>query len=152
MDAHGSLRSSLTHVALHVLNMNKTIEFFQKYTQLEKIHERFDDSTGTRSAWLSNPGDKTSVASRFVIVLVEGDIPTNLLGGVEPVYGMLKPISHLGFSMESREAVDKIVEAARVDGILVFGPKYLNPEIGYICIIRDPDGNQLEFSHEQVLG
>jgi hypothetical protein len=29
---------------------------------------------------------------------------------------------------------------------------YRNPVVGYICLIRDPDGNNLEFSVEQVLG
>ena len=146
-------QSALTHVAIHVRDMKKTVEFYEKYPGLAKIHERLDEgSTGTRSVWLSNPEDRTSAASKFVIVLVEGDIPKNLLGGVEPLYGMLKPISHLGFSMESRAAVDGIAEIAKADGRLVFGPRYLNPEIGYICIISDPDGNQLEFSHEQVLG
>jgi len=133
--------------------MQSTVEFYEKYTHLRKIHERLDSgSTGTRSVWLSNPGDLTSAASRFVVVLVEGNIPKHLLGGVEPLYGMMKPISHLGFSMESRAAVDRIAEMATADGILAFAPRYLNPEIGYICIIKDPDGNQLEFSHEQVLG
>jgi len=28
----------------------------------------------------------------------------------------------------------------------------MNPVVGYICLVRDPDGNQLEFSVEQVLG
>jgi len=133
--------------------MKQTVEFYEKYTRMEKIHERLDaGSTGTRSVWLSNPKDRTSAASKFVIVLVEGDIPKNLLGGVEPLYGMLKPISHLGFSMESRAAVDKIAELATAEGRLAFGPRFLNPEIGYICIVTDPDGNQLEFSHDQVLG
>ena len=153
MDSQSKPQSALTHVAIHVRDIPKTVAFYEKYTHLKKIHERLDaESTGTRSVWLSNPADLTSAASKFVIVLVEGDIPKNLLGGVEPLYGMLKPISHFGFSMESRAAVDRIAEMAKADGNLVFGPRYLNPEIGYICIIKDPDGNQLEFSHEQVLG
>jgi len=41
---------------------------------------------------------------------------------------------------------------AKEDGVLVLGPRYMNPVVGYICLIRDPDGNQLEFSVEQVLG
>ncbi len=41
---------------------------------------------------------------------------------------------------------------AKEDGILVLGPRYMNPVVGYICIVHDPDGNQLEFSVEQVLG
>ena len=41
---------------------------------------------------------------------------------------------------------------AKEDGTLVLGPRYMNPVVGYICLVRDPDGNQVEFSVEQVLG
>jgi lactoylglutathione lyase len=34
----------------------------------------------------------------------------------------------------------------------VLGPMYRNPVVGYICLVRDPDGNNIEFSVEQVLG
>ena len=36
--------------------------------------------------------------------------------------------------------------------ILVLGPMYRNDVVGYICLIKDPDGNNIEFSVEQILG
>ena len=47
---------------------------------------------------------------------------------------------------------DRIAEMAKEEGVLVLGLRYMNPVVGYICLIRDPDGNQLEFSVEQDLG
>jgi len=41
---------------------------------------------------------------------------------------------------------------AKEDGCLVLGPMYRNAVVGYICLVRDPDGNNIEFSVEQVLG
>ena len=34
----------------------------------------------------------------------------------------------------------------------MLGPMYRNVVVGYICLIRDPDGNNIEFSVEQDLG
>ena len=41
---------------------------------------------------------------------------------------------------------------AKDEGCLLLGPMYRNPVVGYICIVTDPDGNNVEFSVEQVLG
>ena len=54
--------------------------------------------------------------------------------------------------MNTRDEVDQIAAMAEEEGILVLGPMYRNDVVGYICLIRDPDGNNVEFSVEQVLG
>jgi catechol 2,3-dioxygenase-like lactoylglutathione lyase family enzyme len=144
--------SLFTHVALPVRDLDATLESFRKYTTLELIHEREDPDTGLRSVWLANGRDKTADAARFVLVLICGSLPSQITGDMKEEYGFLTSISHLGISLTTREEVDRIAEMAKADGILVLGPRYMNPVVGYICIVRDPDGNQLEFSVEQVLG
>ena len=145
--------SVLTHVALPVRDLDATLAFYAKYTTLELIHERTDAETGLRSVWLANKGDRTEAAARFVIVLIQGKLPRNVVGdAIEEKYGLLTSISLLGISMNSRADVDRIAEMAARDGCLVLGPMYRNPVVGYICLVRDPDGNNLEFSVEQVLG
>ena len=54
--------------------------------------------------------------------------------------------------MDTREDVDQIAAMAKEDDILVLGPMYRNEVVGYICLIKDPDGNNVEFSVEQILG
>lgn len=144
--------SLLTHVALPVRDLDSTLDFYRRYTTLELIHERTDPETGLRSVWLANRRDRTEVAARFVLVLICGALPTRITGDIREEYGFLRSISHLGISLNSREDVDRIAAMAADEGILVLGPRYMNPVVGYICIVRDPDGNQLEFSVEQVLG
>jgi len=144
--------SLFTHVALPVRDLDATLAFYRRYTTLELIHERTDPETGLRSVWLANSRDKTDEAARFVLVLICGKLPTQITGGIEEEYGFLTSISHLGISLNTRDEVDRIAEMAEQDGILVLGPRYMNPVVGYICIVHDPDGNQLEFSVEQVLG
>ena len=151
--------SVLTHLALPVRDLEATLAFYRRYTTLEVIHERQDDETGLRTAWLANPGDRTNAgddlgiqAARFVIVLICGSLPTNITGDIKEEYGFLRSIAHFGISLDSRDDVDRVAAMAKEDGILVLGPVYRNPVVGYICIVTDPDGNNVEFSVEQDLG
>ena len=144
--------SLLTHIALPVRDLDATLAFYEKYTTLVNIHERLDADTGMRSVWLANARDVTAAAARFVIVLICGKLPTKITGDIKEEYGFLRSISHLGISLETREQVDEIAAAAKDDGCLLLGPMYRNEVVGYICVITDPDGNNLEFSVEQVLG
>jgi lactoylglutathione lyase len=144
--------SLLTHIALPVRDLEATLAFYAKYTKLVNIHERQDPETGLRTAWLANARDITEAGARFVIVLIHGKLPTNITGDIKEQYGFLKSISHLGISVESRAEVDRLAEMAREDGCLLLGPMYRNEVVGYICVVTDPDGNNLEFSVEQVLG
>lgn len=144
--------SLFTHVALPVRDLDETLAFYRKYTTLELIHERTDPETGLRSVWLANRRDKTAEAARFVLVLICGSLPAQVTGDIKEEYGFLTSISHLGISLNTRDEIDAIADMAKEEGILVLGPRYMNPVVGYICIVRDPDGNQLEFSVEQVLG
>ena len=144
--------SLLTHIALPVRDLDATLAFYAKYTKLVNIHERQDPETGLRTAWLANARDITDAGARFVIVLIHGKLPTKITGDIKEQYGFLKSISHLGISVESRAEVDRLAELAREDGCLLLGPMYRNEVVGYICVVTDPDGNNLEFSVEQVLG
>ena len=145
--------SFLTHIALPVKDLDATLAFYEKYTSMKLIHERQDENTGLRSVWLANERDLTEEAARFVIVLICGSLPRQVVGDeMKEQYGFLTSIAHLGISMESREDVDRIAEMAKEDGCLVLGPMYRNEVVGYICIVTDPDGNNLEFSVEQILG
>lgn len=151
--------SLLTHIALPVRDLDVTLAFYRRYTTLEVIHDRADADTGMRSVWLANPGDKTHAgdgvgiqAATFVIVLIHGALPKQITGDIKESYGFLTSISHLGLSCDSREDVDRIAALAKEEGRLLLGPMYRNAVVGYICIVQDPDGNNLEFSVEQVLG
>lgn len=145
--------SLLTHVALPVRDLDATLAFYKKYTTLANIHERSDPETGLRSVWLANERDVTTEgAARFVIVLICGSLPTKITGDIKEEYGFLRSISHLGISLNTRDEVDQIASMAREEGCLLLGPMYRNEVVGYICVITDPDGNNVEFSVEQVLG
>lgn len=143
----------LTHIALPVRDLDAMSRFYERYTTMVKIHEREDPETGLRTIWLANERDITPEGARFVIVLIQGAPPRNIVGNeLKEQYGFLTSFSHLGLSLNSRDEVDAVAALAAEEGCLVLGPMYRNEVVGYICLIRDPDGNNIEFSVEQVLG
>ena len=152
MESNAPPASLLTHIALPVKDLDATLAFYERYTTLVNIHERVDPQTGLRSVWLANQRDVTADAARFVIVLICGKLPTAVTGDIKEEYGFLRSISHLGISLESRDDVDRVAAMAKEEGCLLLGPMYRNEVVGYICIVTDPDGNNIEFSVEQVLG
>ncbi len=60
------------------------------------------------------------------------------------------PLGHLGLELEDRSAVDSAVRYATDADCLVFGPVD-HPKAGYYCMLRDPDGNNVELSVGQSL-
>ncbi|MBI3591732.1 MAG: VOC family protein [Candidatus Melainabacteria bacterium] len=131
------MKSELTHIALLVSNVDSTADFYIKYCGLKVLQRRVDPKTGYRVIWLG-------ADLNFVIVALESE--------KKPIQSIAKPLSHLGFSLESREEVDQIAMVAREEGLLNYGPVYFDSVVGYICEILDPDGNSVEFSYGQELG
>ena len=152
MEGSAPPTSLLTHIALPVRDLDATLAFYARYTTMVNIHERVDPDSGLRTAGLANEVDVTDEAARFVIVLICGKLPTAVTGDIKEEYGFLRSISHLGISLNTRDEVDQIAAMAKADGCLLLGPMYRNAVVGYICIVTDPDGNNIEFSVEQMLG
>jgi len=124
----------LTHVALPVREMDRSLAFYEKYARLQVVHERNDD--GVRVAWIS---DRTRP---FVVVLIE----------VPEVRNPLLPLAHLGVGVESRERVDELTAAAEDDGLARYGPIDSGYPVGYWALVSDPDNHTLEVSYGQEVG
>jgi catechol 2,3-dioxygenase-like lactoylglutathione lyase family enzyme len=131
------MKPKFTHVALLVSDVDRTADFYIKYCGLKVLHRRVDPKTGFRSVWL---GENLN----FVIVAFENKD--------KPIQSISKPLSHLGFSLNSREEVDEIAKIAEKERLLRYGPVYFDEVVGYICEVLDPDGNSVEFSYGQQLG
>jgi lactoylglutathione lyase len=127
-----------THVALSSGDLDRSIEFFTSLTPLVVV-ERFKDDAG-QSVWLSNPGQ---VETPFVLVLVS----FNATAGSPQ--GLLTPFAHLGIEVPNRADVDALADRAREMGCLHWEPRDMPPPVGYICALKDPDGNVIEISHNQ---
>jgi len=123
----------LTHVALTVSDIDRSLAFYAKYANMRAVHRRRDMETASDVVWISD-GTRP-----FVVVLIEKpDVSVQLL-----------PIAHLGVGCESRARVDELCAAAREEGVLIDGPSDSGPPVGYWAFLRDPDGHTLELAHGQ---
>lgn len=127
-----------THIALPSGDLDKSVEFYTTMTPLVLV-ERFKDEAG-QSAWLSNDGQ---VETPFVLVLVSFNADA---GGQ---LGLLTPFAHLGIEVPSRSDVDELAAKAEELGCLHWTPRDMPAPVGYICALKDPDGNVIEISHNQ---
>lgn len=126
----------LTHIALPVADIERSIQFYATYAGMQVVHRRIDAESGVDVVWLS---DRTRP---FVIVLIQ-------TASVQPI---LSPLAHLGVGCQSREAMDALCNQARQEGVLVQGPKDSQYPVGYWAFLRDPDGHTLELSYGQEIG
>ena len=135
-----------THVALPCSDIDRSVEFYTTITPLVVV-ARNDDENG-RGVWLSN--DK-QVETPFVLVLAEFPAALAQQFGQTPgePIATLAPFAHIGIELPRREDVDAVADRARAAGALEWEPRQMAPHIGYICSVRDPDGNIVEFSHDQ---
>jgi lactoylglutathione lyase len=138
MAEHRLTEARWTHVALPSGDLEASIEFYTTMTPLVVV-ERFANEEG-ESAWLSN--DKQA-ESPFVLVLVQ------FFKDKGGKLGLLQPFAHIGIEVPNREDVDAIAEKAREAGNLHWEPRQMDAHVGYICALKDPDGNVVEISHDQ---
>lgn len=131
------MTANLTHLALHVRDLDACVAFYGDFCGMKIVHERGDAKE--RVVWLAEPGQE----ERFIIVLLPGGPGRNQADS---------DFSHLGFALDSRAAVDQVAERAAAAGHLVWEPREEPYPVGYYCGLKDPDGNFVEFSYGQPLG
>jgi catechol 2,3-dioxygenase-like lactoylglutathione lyase family enzyme len=129
-------RPHLTHVATRSRDVAKSVDFYQRFVGLHVVHDRLDDTV--RVVWLSEQAEDPT----FVLVII---------GIPHEEHGDRSLAEHFGYDLPSREAVDEIAARGTAEGILLQGPVYAGPIVGYFCMLRDPDGNIVEFSHGQPI-
>ena len=138
----GPKRAAWTHIALHVKDIDATIAWYERFTHLTLL-SRGEDEDG-KNAWI---GDASQPDSPFVLVagqFFEGHDP--FAPAPHPPMG---PFAHIGIELPSKAAIDEIAARGKAEGCLAFGPMQMPKQIGYICFLKDPDGNTVEFSYDQ---
>ncbi len=138
----GPRKSTWTHIALCVKDIDASIAWYERHTHL-KLLSRGEDKDG-KNAWL---GDDTQAASPFVLVLgqfYEGHDPF-----APAPHLPMGPFAHIGIELPTKEAVDEKAAIGKAEGCLAFGPMQMPKQIGYICFLKDPDGNTIEYSFDQ---
>ncbi len=129
----------MTHIALHVRDLDACVAFYRRFCGLKVVRERRPGDGGKTIYWLAEPGREND----FIFVLLPGGPGRHLAAG---------DFSHFGFALDSRQAVDRIAARAEAAGCLAWPPRQEPYPVGYYCGLNDPDGNFGEFSYGQPLG
>ena len=132
-----TFKPTLTHIALHVENLEACLSFYEEYCGLAVVHRR--EEYGKTVVWMAEQGRE----EEFILVLIPGGPPRDQLDN---------DYSHLGFALESKTAVNALADKARAEGCLLWEPEDHPYPVGYYFGVRDPDGNAIEFSFGQPLG
>ncbi len=138
----GPARARWTHLALRVKDIDASIDWYTEYTPMTLLDRR-EDADGF-GAWL---GMDDMVEHPFILVVAQ------FLEGHDPFAAapnaVLGPFAHLGIEMTAKDDVDAMAERGREGGYLTMPPTMMPAPIGYICMLRDPDGNTIEYSWDQ---
>jgi catechol 2,3-dioxygenase-like lactoylglutathione lyase family enzyme len=136
--------ASLTHFALHVADADSTAYFYRRFGDMQVVRAwENQDGGGLKVAWLKS----ADVANPFVLVLLEGK--SAQFGG--DIQAKIGPLSHFGFALDSREAVDAVARKGEAAGFLLMAPRDAGDIVGYHCYLQDPNGHSVEFSFGQAL-
>lgn len=131
------MRPTLTHLALHVPDLDACVAFYREFCAMTVIHRRA--GKGSQIVWMAEPGKE----HEFIFVIMPGGQDRGLAAD---------DYSHFGFAVASREQVDAIAAKAQTAGCLIWAPRDEPYPVGYYCGLRDPAGNYVEFSYGQPLG
>jgi lactoylglutathione lyase len=123
-----------THVVLKVADLERSIAFYRRFCALELAH---DSRPAGHTVWLAPKGPTPGGKPSFVLVLYQTRIDCRL--------------DHLGFQCDAREEVDRVAAEGERLGILHEPPFDGGGDIGYVTMIRDPDGHVVEFTFGQPL-
>ena len=87
---------TLTHIALHVSNLDDCVAFYQNYAGMKIVRDR--KTHDNHVYWLAEPGKE----SEFIMVIMPGGAGRN-----QPT----SDLSHLGFAVAHKADVDTIAKA-----------------------------------------
>lgn len=129
--------TGFTHVALPVTDLDRSVAFYARFTDLRVVHRRRQASDPRREiAWLSD------LRRPFVLVLAEETSIDQPLG----------PFAHLGFACSSPQEVDRLCALGQREGCLREDARDTGGPAGYLGVVEDPDGHTVELTFGQEIG
>ena len=132
-----------THIALRVSDIDASIAWYQTFTPLELLDKRQDDMGF--GAWLGQPDSAGEAVHPRARPVPAGH--RSLQGATRRRSWPRSPTS--ASSCRAAPTSTRSPCAARRPGAWRCRRTQMPDPIGYICSLRDPDGNTVEFSFDQ---
>jgi lactoylglutathione lyase len=129
----------IEHIAIWVKDIEKVCEFYRKYFG-GVVHPIYHNPTKqfTSRFVTFDEGARLEVMKRPDI---DADVGTEAMFHVEHC-----GLTHLSFSVGSKEEVDRLTRQMSDDGIQVIGEPRTTGDGYYESVILDPEGNRVEIT------
>ncbi len=124
----------LCHLALRVQAMARSRAFYQDLLEMKVVWE-----PDPENIYLSSGRDNLALHQ-----MPEGQ-------SLPPETEHRQPLDHFGFIVESKEAVDQILEKMQRAHVPILQPVRLHRDGSYSFYMRDPDGNRVQILYEPRL-
>ena len=127
------MRAYITHIAVYTMDLERMKAFYEKYFNA-RSNEKYQNDTGFSSYFLSfASGVRLEIMSHSALEYREV---------IEKVNG----ISHIAFSVGSKDDVIAITEKIINDGYKLLSPPRETGDGYFESCIADPDGNRIEIT------
>lgn len=120
----------MTHICLHVENLQQCAAFYERYCGLSVVKDRTEGGEG--SIYMKEQNQEYGIVFQ-------------LMSGGSKQHLSTSDNRHFGFVVDSRDTVDEIAENAHAEECLIWEPGEYIPG-AYLCTVKDPNGNFVEFS------
>ena len=127
------MKANINHVAIYTMDLERSKAFYQKYFDAES-NEKYEDDNGFSSYFLTfSHGAKVEIMSHTELEHREA---------IEKVTG----ISHIAFSVGTKENVIALTERIVGDGYTLLSPPRNTGDGFFESCIADPDDNRVEIT------
>lgn len=126
----------IEHIAIWTTDLEKMKHFYTKYFQLKSTQQYTNTRKKFASYFLYFENDQTRIELMHKPELVRSEQHKTSYSG----------LTHLAFSVDSRENVDKLTELLRKDGFTIAGEPRVTGDGYYESVILDPEGNSVEIT------
>jgi catechol 2,3-dioxygenase-like lactoylglutathione lyase family enzyme len=133
-----------THVVLKVAELDRSIAFYRRFCALEVVR---DGRPAGHTVWLAPAA--LPVRGEAGSPRAAGDLPSFVLVLYQTRIDCR--IDHVGFQCDARADIDGIAAQGERLGILAEPPFDGGGDIGYVTMLRDPDGHLVEFTFGQPI-
>lgn len=126
----------IEHIAIWVKDLESTKAFYEKYFDAESNEKYHNQAKQFQSYFLSfEDGCRIEIMHKPTIIEVEKSFENQFLG-----------ITHLAFSVGTKEKVDGLTERLRNDGFKVVGEPRTTGDGYYESVVLDPENNIIEIT------